>query len=186
MIAIGATRKPTQRIRSFIKELNWVIPGSIRITRGKQGFMDYCEAAQDLGATRILLVGAFHGNPGRFGFLEYTEENWKFAPPTIILKSVQLLRENPAPSPRKPIQLYVLPDTPQDQTRAELLAQALEIPCIQRAKLTELPGESALLLVKLSHPKTLAFMTRDEQQPLGPRLGVKHFLSRPMGERKRW
>ena len=186
MIAIGTTRKPTQRVRSFVKELNWVIPGSMRISRGKQGFVELCDSALEHGATRILLVGAFHGNPGRLGFLEYKSETWQFIPPTIIVKAVQLLRELAPSRTQRPTQLFVLAETSQDHQYAELVAQALDLSAVQRDELHDVPRRSALLRVSLRHPKTIAFLTTDEKQPLGPKLAVKHFLTRPMGDHKRW
>jgi len=186
VIAIGTTRKPTQRIRSFIKELRRVIPGSIRITRGKQGFVEFCDAAYASGATRILLVGAFHGNPGRLGFLDYSEDAWNFYPPTIIIKSAQLLRETQYNSPRNIKKLVVLPDLTHDQSKAALLAKALNVPCINRDTLPQLSTNTGVLRVGISQYKAMDFVSPDETQLLGPAIKVKHFLTRPMGEQKRW
>ena len=186
MIVIGTTRKPTQRVRSFVKELNWVIPRSTRVSRGKQGFVELCDSALNQGAQRILLVGAFHGNPGRLGFLEYRRDTWQFIPPTIIIKTVQLLRETGSPKSHRPTQLVVLAETPRDQKNAALLAQALEVPSIDPEALPDVSQKTAVLRVSLRHPKTIAFLTPDGTQPLGPTLVVKHFLNRPMGDHKRW
>jgi rRNA maturation protein Rpf1 len=186
VIAIGTTRKPTQRIRSFIKELHNVIPGSLRLTRGKQGFVEFCESAHALGATRLLLVGAFHGNPGRIGFLNYSGDAWEFFPPTIIIKSAQLLRECLNSPPRRIKTLVVLPDTSYDNQNATLLAEALNVPCIDRDALSRLQSHTAVLRVGLSQYKAMDFVSADETQPLGPSMKVKHFLTRPMGEQSRW
>ncbi len=186
MIAIGTTRKPTQRIRSFIKELARVIPGSIRLTRGKQGFADFCDAAYEQGATRLLLVGGFHGNPGRIGFLQYTGDAWEFFPPTIIIKSTQLLREGQHNPPRNIKKVVVLPDVSFDLNKAKLLAEALKVPCIQRAALPNLQDNTAVLRVGIARYKAIDFVSPNETQLLGPSMKIKHFLTRPMGEEKRW
>lgn len=186
MIAIGTTRKPTQRIRSFIKELARVIPDSTRLTRGKQGFEEFCESALDLGATRILLIGAFHGNPGRIGFLNYSGETWNFHPPTIIIKSSQLLRDGNHSPPQRIRKLVVLPDVHADSSKAEMLADALKVSCITRDTLPDQQKTTAVLRVALSQYKAMDFVSHDETQPLGPSWKVKYFLSRPMGDQKRW
>jgi U3 small nucleolar ribonucleoprotein protein IMP4 len=186
VIAIGTTRKPTQRIRSFIKELARVIPNSMRFTRGKQSFNEFCTTAQDLGAHRILLVGAFHGNPGRLGFLEFREETWDFQPPTIIIKSVRLLRETEANPPGGIKNLYVVPDSPRDEKRAALLAQALDVPYFTRDQLPAPKEKSAIVRVGIAKNRLIEFLTLDEQFPLGPKIMTKHFLTKPMGEKKRW
>jgi hypothetical protein len=186
VIVIGTTRKPTQRIRSFIKELNRVLPNSTRLTRGKQGFNEFCDIAHDLGATRILLVGAFHGNPGRLGFLRFLGESWGFQPPTIIIKSTRLLREYHVDSPQKIKKLYVVPDTPRDNNKAEMLAYALGLPCTKRDSLSTLEGKVAIVRVAYIRYKSIDFLSPDEKHPLGPSMLIKHFLTRPMGDQKRW
>lgn len=186
MIAIGTTRKPTQRVRSFIKELTRVIPGSIRLTRGKQGFTEFCEAASDAGATRLLLVGAFHGSPGRIGFLNYSGDIWEFYPPTVIIKSIQLLREVQNTSARNIKKLVVLPDSSYDAKKAILLAEALNVTCINRDSLDALKNDTAVFRIGISRYKAMDFVSPDETQLLGPSMKVKHFLTRPMGEQKRW
>ena len=158
----------------------------MRLSRGKQGFMELCDSALDQGATRLLLVGAFHGNPGRLGFLEFSGETWHFIPPTIIIKAVQLLREiTPSPTYR-PTQLFVCAGTSRDSNNAELLAKALELPVVRHDELFDAPKRSALLHVSLGQLKTIAFFAQDGRQPLGPKVTIKHFLTRPMGDAKRW
>ncbi|MFW9830673.1 MAG: hypothetical protein ACFFD8_02755 [Candidatus Thorarchaeota archaeon] len=186
MIAIGSTRKPTPRTRSFIKELHRVIPHSTRLTRGKQGFNEFCETAQELGANRILLVGSFHGNPGRLGFLQQIDDVWKFQPPTLIIKSTHLLREITTASPHGLKHLYVVPASQGDVSRAEMLANALAVPCLTRDHLPDKTTKAALLRVKYAQDKSIDFMALDEQQPLGPVIHLKHFLTKPMGDKKRW
>jgi U3 small nucleolar ribonucleoprotein protein IMP4 len=186
VIAIGTTRKPTQRIRSFIKEIARVIPGSIRFTRGKQGFSEFCDTAQNLGSTRILLVGAYHGNPGRLGFLEFNGESWEFQPPTIIIKTTRLLRESKVKPTAGIKNLYVVPDSTSDQNKAKLLAQALVVPYFTRDQLPTPKGKSALLRVGIAQYRSIDFLSLDEQHQLGPSIVTKHFLTKPMGDQKRW
>ncbi len=186
MIAIGTTRKPTQRIRTFIKELSRVIPRSTRLTRGKQGFAEFCENASELGATRILLVGAFHGNPGRIGFLNQVGETWEFYPPTIIIKSSQLLRDGEHSPPPRIKKLVVLPDVQTDQRKSMMLADALNVSCIDRDSLSNLNKATAVLRVGISKYKAMDFVSPDETQSLGPSWKVKHFLTRSIGDHKRW
>ncbi|MHA2314273.1 MAG: Brix domain-containing protein [Candidatus Hermodarchaeia archaeon] len=186
MIAIGTTRKPTQRIRSFIKEIARVIPGSIRFTRGKQSFGEFCDTAQNLGSTRILLVGAYHGNPGRLGFLEFNGESWEFQPPTIIIKTASLLRESKTKPTTGIKNLYVIPDSSSDQNKAKLLASALDVPYHTRDQLPTPKGKSALIRVGIARYRSIDFLSLDEQHPVGPAIITKYFLTKPMGDQKRW
>jgi len=187
VIAIGSTRKPTDRIRSFIKELSHVIPNAVRLTRGKQGFAEFCEEATSAGASRFILVGAWHGNPGRLVFLQQkTGEGWVFQPPTILLKSVTLLRELGHDPPPPRTALFVVPDTPQDAAPAESLAAALDVPVGARDDLPPPSDRGALLQVSLHQRSTLEFLSPTDKEPLGPTLRVKEFLSEALGDAKRW
>lgn len=186
MILIGTSRKPSQRIRSFVKELARVIPGAMRFTRGKTSLLGLCEEAHAMGASRILLVGGYHGNPGRLGFLKYAEGEWSFQPPTLLLRSVILLRERHLPPPPPAKALYVVPHTPQDAEKAEILAQALEANFVQPE---ELPGDeprSVVLWVSLGRRSVLEFHTLRGNRLAGPVLLLRSFLNKPMGDMKRW
>jgi U3 small nucleolar ribonucleoprotein protein IMP4 len=184
LIVIGSTRKPTQRIRSFIKELVHVIPHATRITRGKQALSEFLEEAHTMGASKILLVGGFHGNPGRLGFLEWQEDKWVFIPPTILLKSVTLLREQRTPV-RSPKRLYVFPETAKDQRSAHLLAQAIEVSLVDSEELPFLPSQGSILRVALRH-RRLDFVSLQQDIVMGPSMVIKHFLHKPMGDSRRW
>lgn len=187
MIAIGSTRKPTDRIRSFIKELAHVLPNAVRLTRGKQGFPEFCKEATSAGASQMLLVGAWHGNPGRLVFLrQKADEGWVFQPPTILLKSVTLLRElgRDPPSPRT--SLYVVPETPSDVAPAESLAAALDAPVTLQDQLPSTPDRGAVLQVSLQQRSVLEFLSPTEKEPLGPTLHVRDFVVEALGDVRRW
>ena len=169
-----------------MKELAHVIPSAKKLTRGKAGFDVFLEEAQSMNATRLLLVGGFHGNPGRLGFLHNQDQGWAFLPPTIILKTVTLLREHQQPAPRPPKQLYVMPDTKKDFVHAESLAKALGVTCVEREDLPVHAHRAALLRVALRQRSSLEFVSIKEDQLLGPSLLIKRFLQKPMGDMKRW
>jgi rRNA maturation protein Rpf1 len=187
VIAIGSTRKPTDRIRSFIKELTHVIPNAVRLTRGKQGFAEFCSEATSTGACRMLLVGAWHGNPGRLVFLQQDAKGeWVFQPPTILLKSVTLLRELGRDPPAPRTSLYVVPETPEDATPAESLAAALDATLTPRDRVPVTSDRDAVLHVGLHHRSLLEFLSSTETEALGPTLHVKQFLTEALGDAKRW
>ena len=185
VIVIGTTRKPSQRIRSFAKELARVIPRGVRLTRGKQSLIDFCEEARSKGASCILLVGGYHGNPGRLIFIKYSQDKWSFQPPLIFLKAVTLLRQMRKQTTPKSKRLYVVQDTDRDKSQAELIASALEVPIVQREVLTN-EADAALLLVAIHQRLTLEFFSIQDNQPVGPTLYVRRIYRKPRGDWKRW
>ncbi len=186
MIVIGTTRKPSQRIRSFAKELSRVIPRAARLTRGKQSLIEFCEEARSQGASRILLIGGYHGNPGRLIFLQYLQRKWLFQPPLIFLKSVILLRQKrQQPIPRSKI-LYIIQDTDRDKSQAELLALALGVPFVRREALSTERADVTLVLVALHRRSNLEFLSLRDNQAVGPSLYVRNVYRKPRGDWKRW
>ncbi len=186
LIVIGTTRKPSQRIRSFAKELVRVIPRAARLTRGKQSLIEFCEEARSQGASRVILIGGYHGNPGRLIFLQYSQDEWLFQPPLIFTKSVILLRQKrQQPIPKSKV-LYVVQDTDRDKLNAEIIARALGVTFVEREALSTGKPGVALLLVALHQSSVLEFLSLQDSQPVGPTLYVRNIYRKPRGDWKRW
>ncbi len=102
MILITTTRRPSQRTRSFVRDLYHVIPNAIRRNRGKMSLEDVNEVALKLGAERVLVVGTKRGNPSSLYFFRPTPMAMR--PLSLIyLRGVTLRREiikKRAPPPR--------------------------------------------------------------------------------------
>ncbi len=62
-ILITTSHRPSQRVRSFVKELFIVLPGSTRFSRGKATLQDLYYEAQITGAKRVVIVNTWRGNP---------------------------------------------------------------------------------------------------------------------------
>ena len=92
---ITTCRRPGRRLRSFVKDLIKVLPGGIRITRGKQSLDDLAILAQSLGVNLMMIVDSMKGNPARFRFFEvksFTYEELSFK---ILFSGIKLIREIP-------------------------------------------------------------------------------------------
>ncbi len=103
MILITTTRRPSQRTRSFVRDLYHVIPDAIRKNRGKMSLEDVNEVALKLGAERVLVVGTERGNPSSLYFFRPTPIAMRSLS-LIYLRGVTLRREitkKRAPPPRE-------------------------------------------------------------------------------------
>ena len=63
-VIITTSHRPSQRLRSFAKDLAQVIPFSLKVNRGKSSFRDLAYDALSMGAEKIVVVSAWKGNPG--------------------------------------------------------------------------------------------------------------------------
>ncbi len=60
---ITTSRRPSQRLRSLVKELAEVLPQAHKVTRGKKTISDLYLEALELKATRIIICEQARGNP---------------------------------------------------------------------------------------------------------------------------
>lgn len=97
LIIVTTSHRPTQRVRSFVKDLASVLPYAVKVNRGKASLTDLYYDAMALGAKRVVIVGVKKGNPGVIRVYAPRE------PPeigldeiaVISLSGVKLRREHP-------------------------------------------------------------------------------------------
>ncbi len=103
-ILITSSRRPNRRIRSFIKDLEDVLPGAVRITRGHKSMKELAFEAYSVGADRVVVVSDKRGNPGILRVYRVVKKGEVFDLKNIvsfIVKGVSLSRERKAISPSK-------------------------------------------------------------------------------------
>jgi len=64
-VIITTSLRPSRRTRTFTKELSQLIPGALRITRGKLNFQALHALSVDMGAEKLIVVDSSMGNPSR-------------------------------------------------------------------------------------------------------------------------
>lgn len=102
MIVVTTSRRTTQRIRSFVKDLVSILPSSVKINRGHKSLLELAIEACKLGAKYFLVVTEWRGNPRAINIYEVEKtqphhvEYKEIA--TILIRGVKLSRENPESS----------------------------------------------------------------------------------------
>ncbi len=97
-VLITTSHKPSQRTRSFAKDLSSIIPYSIVSTRGKKTLDELAIESHRYKCKYFLVIGEKKGNPSliRIYMVDYTG---KLPKPvhiaSIVLRGVTLSRENP-------------------------------------------------------------------------------------------
>ncbi len=91
MIVLTTCRRPTQRIRSFTKDLSNLHPTTRLLTRGKMGLVDLVAVARSLKSDHVAIISRFMGGPGRIDFLKLNPV--ALLELTLYLKAVKLRRE---------------------------------------------------------------------------------------------
>lgn len=93
MILIVSSRRPAQRTRSLVKDLNRVIPNSARMNRGKKSIKDLQKIAVGMGYDRIMLIGSRGGNPSTIKFLKVFPDGFEYIKGWLKIIHVTLRRE---------------------------------------------------------------------------------------------
>ncbi len=179
MIIITTCRRPTRRLRSFVKDLAKVIPNSIRVNRGKMSLKDLIAYSRSLGARMIILVGLRHGNPGIVRFIELTEFGYTFKPPIIQILSVRLIREIKAPY--IPAANSIITCTFEKYSEklklfTQEIAENIMSPYIELSDISDIKGVADVILLIEENQKVFAkilFLEGTKLFEIGPRIIVK-------------
>ncbi len=93
---VTTSHRPSQRTRSFVKDLASVLPGGLKTNRGKKTLQDLALEALENKCKRVIIVLEKRGNPSALRIYDVDGENVALTLLfTIILGGVKLSRENP-------------------------------------------------------------------------------------------
>lgn len=90
---LTTSRKPSQRTRSFIRDLVRVIPWSFHFTRGSCSLNDLANELAVLGINRLLIVHEKKGNPSLVKFYKLDEGKLMERDYRLRIKGISLSRE---------------------------------------------------------------------------------------------
>ena len=185
MIIVTTSHRPSQRARSFVKDLVSVLPSAIKLARGKATLNDLYYEAVARGAKRVVVVTVWKGNPGALRVYEPLE------PPRtelsliarITMRGVKLSRESPgAQRAFGANSLGVYIDAPPSQTFFNL-ADTLSRIFLARMALTRDDKDFDVVAVIRPYPEGVAeitFICTGTGRVCGPTLrvaGVEDFVS---------
>ena len=88
-LLITTSRKTSNRVRSFVRDLSTVLPETDRFNRGGMGLSQLAARVGQSGAKAALVVSMWKGNPGILSFLSSSGEELV----TVKVESAKLRRE---------------------------------------------------------------------------------------------
>lgn len=175
-IIITTSRRPNRRIRSFIKDLELVIPRSIRLTRGHLSMKDLYFEALIMNADRVIIVSDRRGNPGIIRI--YKPENEELVNiVSFIVKGVSLSRERKVPQTtdvdKNKLRLIVKPVSGEkiELEFSEAFNRGLHAQLYYREE-----HESIIAEIKAINERDVQVEFKYRDKPIGPRLklGAPH------------
>lgn len=90
---LTTSRKPSQRTRSFVRDLVRVIPWSFHFTRGSCSLNDLADELAVLGINRMLILHEKKGNPSLIKFYKLIDGKLSERDYRVRIKGISLARE---------------------------------------------------------------------------------------------
>jgi len=175
-VLLTTSRNPTPRIRTFCSDLARIMPGIVRVNRGKMSTDEVAEKALEHEADRVIIVDRWHGGPGKIKLFRIGESGLVSNSPTINIAGIKLQRELGV-SKVKPTHSFVL-SASQNQTEVLRLADAFSkffnIPFLS---LEEAVKEGPTLMHVVSDRAnriSIIFMVEPKHVEVGPRVTVSN------------
>ena len=174
-LLITTSRKTSNRVRSFTRDLWTVLPNTERFNRGGQGLSEIASRVRQSGAHAALIISMWKGNPSTLSFTSSTEEELA----SIKVEMAMLRREvNTAKKRINGIAGVFIESNSSDKTQSlgELLASFLDLELVEVPQLdtsTQKPGQSLIWLQDAPSGKILwtQYHTTDGDE-IGPRIRV--------------
>ena len=92
MILLTTSRRPTERIRTFCRDLANSIPDAVRVNRGKMSLDGVAEKAIEVEADKVVVVDRWQGGPGRINLYKLSN-GLESVPPLMMIRGIRLRRE---------------------------------------------------------------------------------------------
>jgi hypothetical protein len=176
LIIFTTSRYPSQRTRSFIKDLCRVIPGAIKVNRGKSSIIDLSERAIRLGASKLVIIDQIKGNPSRMRFFDVAKAPPEPNPRSILFSGVALRREITEKRVPKVETIEIAFSDDNMKELSNLLGEGMGISVLECPIKTEELGKvdsDVVLFVHLNKRPAISFFLTDPVEELGPRIYIK-------------
>ena len=177
MILLTTSRRPTERIRTFCRDLAYSIPDIARVNRGKMSLDGIGEKAIELDAEKIIIIDRWQGGPGKISLFQISN-GLKPVMPTMLMSNIRLKRElNERTSRICASAITLSPNIPSElKEAAECLSKFLSLPLLSLDDAVEVHRVSLHFSVD-SSPKLIAtFMLLGQMVEIGPRLTLSRLI----------
>ena len=177
MILLTTSRRPTERIRTFCRDLAYSIPDIARVNRGKMSLDGIGEKAIELDAEKIIIVDRWQGGPGKISLFQISN-GLKPVMPTMLLSNIRLKRElNERTSRICASAITVSSSVPSGlEEAAQSLSKFLSLPLLSLGDAVEAHRASLHFSVDSSHKLNATFMLLGQMVEIGPRLTLSRLI----------
>ena len=173
-ILLTTSRRPTNRIRSFCRELAGSLPDIVRINRGKLNLDGIVEKALEVDADRVVVVDRWKGGPGKIQFFLVKEITLTPVPPIIYVRGIKLRREFEIKT--RPTRSFVITTSAENSFHvekvAEFLARFFNISMLPIQQAASRYSASMHISTNALSRTIITFVLLPEFKEIGPRISA--------------
>ncbi len=184
---VTTSRDPSQRTRSFLKDLTNLAPWLIRVNRGKMTFQELVEAGIDEKAKTLVVIGEKKANPSIMRIYDLSiidPNNLPLHAYTIFIKGISLSREKwRTTGPLKPGGIMIQAKPPRNDTERNLVLALYKIFGAESYTMIEKPNYLKIIVRDKPGFLQIDFKYTSPRQYVGPTIRVKEVkkIGRPSG-----
>lgn len=169
-------------MRTLCRDLSHVIPGVLRINRGKMSKNEIAEKALEVKAEKVAVINRWKGGPGKIELFNLDFGKLQPVPPLIYLRGVKLRREIPGALIRgRRIKNLAIeqPDNPTGEIEKfkSALKNFFSLPVVSQEE-AESGLYDAIMKMKLDQTGRIivTFIFAAERKETGPRMIISHLI----------
>jgi len=175
-ILLTTSRNPTSRIRTFCNELTRVIPGVVRVNRGKMSVDQVGEKTLELGADRVVIVDRWQGGPGKIEFFHIGASGLVRIPRSLYIAAIRLQREF-APTKSKPFHSLVITHSVGNSLEiADSLSKFFNVPVISESEASPKYQVAMHISNDATRRIQITFMLLPQKVEIGPRITLRRVM----------
>lgn len=174
MILLTTSRRPTERIRSFCRDLMYSIPQIISINRGKMSLDGVSEKALEINADSVIMVDRWGNGFGQIKLFQVSSKGLQTVMPIMYLSDVYLRREINVNTKRfrSSVITFESEITIDLKRTAKHISQFLNLPFMSADEAIEQHRASLHFMYNSSGYIKATFMILGRMIEIGPRLNV--------------
>lgn len=88
MILLTTSRRPTDALRTFCRDLANGIPDVVRVNRGKMSLDGVAEKALEINANKVVVVDRWREGIGKISFFNVKSNGLTALPPILLLSNI--------------------------------------------------------------------------------------------------
>jgi len=178
LILLTTSRRPTERIRTFCRDLFNSLPDVVRINRGKLSRDGVAEKAIELDADRIVVVDRWHCGPGKVSLFSLSSNGLNHIPPLMLMSRIHLRRELKESTKRiRSSVITIEPEASPELDRvARHLSQFFNLPILSKDVASKNNRVSMHFSCESSRRLQITFLLLQRMVEIGPRLTLSQLV----------